>query len=458
MSTHDAPRQRRLLLAAFAMGLAVSLVMVFRSQVSGDQLNFLARGWLLVTRGEFTHYGLTTSADGKGPGSLTTLLAAAPLVVWRDHRAVALLVWLSHLAAYALLDAVVRRTVSTRGRLLFALFYWLNPWRVGHSAFIWNPNLMFLCGAIHLWTAFHLRRRASFWWTVLHVLAGVAAVQLHVGGMILPIASCLLLWRRYLRVSWPGVAAGSGIAVLSLLPWAAAVAANPALLPGGSGFPFRNLLLVQPFVRGVVHWWRYSSLAIPGRLAAFDFSAILGADPLLGPGLRIAMLVVGAASLAVPLAVTVRLVRRRRRLLSRLLEGAGDRAWLAGAAAWLGVAALGSFAIAPTTPMAWQAFSALHGAALSVMLAVEAALRLGRPAVVRPLLRVWTAATVVLILAIAFGSPNYRRGGHHAYGLAVHADHPMLHDLGILETTGVTVDADFWFTPDVFLPDPAKGR
>ena len=89
---------------------------------------------------------------------------------------------------------------------------------------------------------------------------------------------------------------------------------------------------------------------------------------------------------------------------------------------------------------------------------LEAALRLGRPRWVRPLIRVWAAVTVLLVVAMAFGAPLYRRGGRAAHALAVHADHPMYHDLGILAHTGVTVDPASGWMPDVFRANPADGR
>ena len=451
-------RQRALLLAVFLFGLALSLVMVFRSQVRGDQLNLLARGWLLVERGEFTHFGVTTSADGKNPGSLTTLLMAAPLAVWRDYRAPALLTWLSHLAAFLLLDGVVRRAASARGRLLFALFYWLNPWRLGSSAFVWNPNLMFLCGALHLWTAFHLRRQARFLTTLLHVLVLAAALQIHAAGVILVLASLLLLWRGYFKVSWPAVATGVGVAVLSLIPWAEAVAANPALLPGGRGFPLRGLLLVFPLLRVPLVWLRYLSLSLPGELTTFDFSALIGADRVLGPALTAVMLVLGPVSMAFSLPANLRLLRRPRVLLGRLREDAGARAWLGGAAAWLGFALLLSAALSPTTTMSWQGYAVLHAAVIVLVLHLEAVLRLRRPRWVRVVIPLWAAAMVLFVVAMAFGAPLYRRGGRDAHALVVHADHPMFDDLGILTHTGVTVNPDRDWMPDMFHADPAQAR
>ena len=75
------------LLALFVIGLLISLIMLARSQVGGDQFNLLARGWLLADEGVWIQYGNPTSAGGNEPGGLTSLLVGLPLMVWRDYRA-----------------------------------------------------------------------------------------------------------------------------------------------------------------------------------------------------------------------------------------------------------------------------------------------------------------------------------------------------------------------------------
>ena len=69
------------------LGSVFSILMLARSQVGGDQLNMLARGWLLVADGQWVPFGLQTSAGGKAPGGLTTFVTGLPLFVWQHHRA-----------------------------------------------------------------------------------------------------------------------------------------------------------------------------------------------------------------------------------------------------------------------------------------------------------------------------------------------------------------------------------
>src|SRR5262249_10884516 len=151
-------------------GLALSVLFWTRQAIGGDQLNLLARGWLLAVEGRWIPYGNPMSTGGATPGGLTSLLVGLPLMVWRDYRApsvvillshAAAVLLLSHAAAFLLLDRALRPILSPRERLLFAVFYWLNPWRVFFSGYLWNPNYLYLFGAVHLATALRLRRRAG---------------------------------------------------------------------------------------------------------------------------------------------------------------------------------------------------------------------------------------------------------------------------------------------------------
>lgn len=161
------------------LGAAISLVMVARSQVGGDQLNLLARGWLLAERGEWVQFGMPTSAGGLAPGGLTSLVVGVPLLLWQDFRAPTLLLWLSHLVALLVLDRSLGRALGRHGRLLLAVLFWLSPWQLYFSAHLWNANYMFFCGAVHLATAYASRLKPSFSASLIHVATLGFAFQLH---------------------------------------------------------------------------------------------------------------------------------------------------------------------------------------------------------------------------------------------------------------------------------------
>ena len=111
---------RRLRNALFLFVILMSLWMVLRSQVAGDQYRLLEPGWLLLSEGELRPYGAPMSGGGVLPGAANSLVAGLPLLVWPDYRAVNLLLFLTHILAYLLLDRLLRDTVSSRERLLFA--------------------------------------------------------------------------------------------------------------------------------------------------------------------------------------------------------------------------------------------------------------------------------------------------------------------------------------------------
>jgi hypothetical protein len=152
---------QRLFRLVIGLGAVFSILMLARSQVAGDQLNMLARGWLLVAEGQWIPFGLPTSAGGKAPGGLTALVTGLPLLAWKHHRAPSLLLLALQVVAYVLLDRLVSRIAGQGGRLLFAILYWLSPWRLYHSTFLWNPSYMLFFGALHLWSTHRQRHRES---------------------------------------------------------------------------------------------------------------------------------------------------------------------------------------------------------------------------------------------------------------------------------------------------------
>jgi hypothetical protein len=430
--------------------------MVARSQVGGDQLNLLSRGWLLEARGVLIPYGNPLSSGGDGPGIATTLLMAGPLYLWEHHRAPVVLTWLLHLAAWVLLDRRLRGVLSPWERAAFAVVYWLNPWRLEASAFLWNPNFVYFFGALHFATAYDQRERASFLSSCLHLVALGAGAQLHPAMLLLIVASLLLWWRGAVRVHWGGVAAGVAVVVALLVPWWQAIQAEPAIVAAGGGFPFRGLVWFQPWIKGLSYWLRYPSLLINKQSAIFDFSALAGAaaDRLLTP---LAKGLVGAAGVSTLLAVllaNVDFFRRRfvggaRAALAKT-RFADSRRFLEDYAFWCFVAAVAVFAAAPTTPQSWQAVPLFQAAVLPVVLWLGR--RLEDPAHARAARRglaVAGAAAMTLHLALLAGGPNFRCGGRGGVGMPLRASSPMFEELGLQRTCRWPLDVPGGWWPDV---------
>ena len=460
---------------AVGLGLMISAFMVCRAQVGGDQLNLLSRGWLLVERGVFIPYGNPLSSGGDGPGIATTLAVAGPLWIWRDHRAPVAAIWILHAAAWVLLDRRFRQALSPWERAAFAVVYWLNPWRLEGSAYLWNPNFLFFAGALHFATAFDQRQRPRFMASFLHLLALGIGAQLHPAMLLLIVASVLLWQRGVVRVHWGGVVAGGAVTLALLVPWWQAIAGTPSIVAASQGFLFRGLLLVQPWIKGLSYWLRLPSLLIGGESSAFDFSPLLGAavDRLLTPVARGLVVFAGGATLIVALAANIGFLRRRfaggvRAALARSRTPVGPRQFVEDYAFWCLLAAVVVFAMIPTTPQGWQAVPLMQAAVIPIVLwwgrklaappaapgsvfAADAA-DSARVIVFRRLLCGVAVAAILLDLSLAVGGRNFRCGGRRPISFLLRASSPMFEDLGLQRTCPWQLNVPNAWWPDV-LPE-----
>jgi len=453
-SARSAPR---LVWSVFALGLLLSIFLLVRSQSAGDQLNLLARGWLWAAKGQFLPYGNPMSTGGKAPGGLTTFLVGLPLFAWRDHRAPTVVILLFHTLGFLLLDRTLRRILAPHERVLFAVLFWLNPWRLYFSAFLWNPNYLFLFGAVHLWSCLGQRERPRFLLSFLQAAAMVLAFQIHASFLLLAVASVLLWWRRYFKVHWTGAVTGAALGALTLVPWYLAVRADPALVTSASkGFPGRGLLYVFPLLRGLLYWLRYSSLYVSDRISAFDFTDLLGADPWLGRILMAAVRVLLPLTLLFPLLANRRLWRRIRPCWRRRLPPeASGRAWLQGYVLWSFAAAVAVFSLSPTTIMYWQGVTVFHAAVLPVVLWAGALWRSRRAALVGKSVLAWAAVSVLLAVSMALGSPQFRCHGRNAMTFPLAHHSPMFEELGIQQTCPWPLDRPGGWWPDVLPSEPS---
>lgn len=440
----------------FAAGLIFTGLYWTRSQVAGDQLNMLARGWLLVAEGEWVPFGLGTSAGGKAPGGFTSLIVGGPLMVWQHHRAPALVIVLSNLAGYFLLDRIVARELGPIARFLFAVLYWLNPWRLYYSGFLWNPNYLLPLGALHFWTLYRQRQRPEFWASFLQVLALGLAAQLHASVATLVILSLLLWWRGYFRFHWPAVALALVLIAASLVPWALASLQDVNLLPSGASQHGRLLQSLLSVARGVGYWIRYSALIGSSTVLCLDFGFLPRA--LAGDTLRQGIqVVVGLATLPIAIWANLRLWRGSTGWWRRPAESPVFKTWLQGVVRWGLVGVLLACTITPTAVMSWQLLTVFHLAVMPLVLLGLDLVEEGRWDSVRQGAAVYAVIGIFMIVAIGFGSPMYRCGGEtcgamNATPPPLRANHEMLDALGINDTCRYQVDVPGGWWPDV-LPE-----
>ncbi len=413
----------------FAIGLLLAAIMAARSRIGGDQLNLLARGWLLAARGAWVPYGNRTSAGGFSPGGLTAIVVGAPLLVWSDYRAPAVFIVVLSTVGYLLLDRVLPRTPRSELRIAFAIAYWLNPWQLFFSTHLLNPNFLLFFGAVHLATAHRLREQARFGPSLLHGAGLTLSFQLHPSAVMLAIGSALLLWRRRIALSSAGMACGVALGLITFVPYVVHALHDPSVVPGAGGFLGRGAVLILPLIRGVLFWLRYASFAFGRKMLHFDFSPIVG-----GAARPLELVMAALQHITDPLSVIVAFIANAW-VVARLRRNTPMRPrhtlpWLRSYCAIMFAAMLISVGLSPTTVMSWQCIPIFHAAVLPLALFTAVLLRTRWRTVTDRMMRMWLALSLLFAVAIAFGAPIYRLDGREPEAAPLH-EHPMLHDLGL---------------------------
>lgn len=251
-------------------GLLMSLVFFQFQILTGDQTQMLYKGYLGAYEGVWLSYGNAASAVGNVPGSLSAWLIGGPLLLWDSPYAPVLLLLAMRLVGFLLFDAVIRQVFGDRVRLLFLVLCWLNPW-FQYESLLYNPSYLFLFSAMHCWSAWHMRERASFWHMIVHLLAIGMAMQLHYSWPLLAVMSTYLFWRRILKVSWSGVVVAVLLIGASLIPYAMEVMSNSQITQNvdpeaRQRYIGWGLVHVYPVLKSVLYWLRYGSWLFASKL------------------------------------------------------------------------------------------------------------------------------------------------------------------------------------------------
>ena len=429
-------------LALLVAGFGVSCLMVFRSQVGGDQIALLSRGWMLAAKGILIPHG-NPAAVGFEPGPMTSLVVGLPLQLWMDPRAPVILILLLHVVAYVLIDRVVREECGENGRLLLIVFYWLNPWRLYFSGFLWDPNYMFLPGATLLWACHRQRLAPRFLHSTLLVIAVGFALQLHLAAVSLVFAGALLWWRKYWKPHWGGVVAGAVIVLVSLLPWIIEIASAPELRPGQRGFFGRGIILVYPVLRGISYWFRYGSLYSSSKwMTEFDFEPALGesADAVLAPVFWTLKAIIGPMTILLTLVAHRFMWQNRERAKAPPGSVTKTPDWLHGYFLWVAAGTLLAYSAAQTTVMMWMGLAIQHAAVLPLVLCGTTLLNSSHRTIAVRIVQVYALLSLVLLGGMSIGSAMYRRGGEDRVDFTFPAHHEILQDLRLDERYSVGID------------------
>jgi len=232
------PRLRyieRILLAAVLLVAAIlRMGWPGMTEFKADEARLLALA-LNMVEGQ----GLALRGIGSSVGfpnfPMSVWLYALPLLLWPHAYAATLFTGLMSTATVAACYWLTRRYWGVTAALTAALLLAVSPWAVIFSRKIWAQNLLplFVMGwAIGAILAFG-ERRPKF--LLLHLLCLAIALQIHLAAVaLLPVTAVfLLLFRR--RVAWRWLLAGSGLALVTAVPFAIYLGQNQALLARGGG-------------------------------------------------------------------------------------------------------------------------------------------------------------------------------------------------------------------------------
>ncbi len=256
--------------ACIFAGLLLSWLFSDHQLLTGDQTQMLYKGYLGAYEGVWLSYGNAASAVGNVPGSLSAWLIGGPLLLWNSPYAPMVLLLAMRLVGFLLFDAVIRQVFDDRVRLLFLVLCWLNPW-FQYESLLYNPSYLFLFSAMHCWSAWHMRERASFWHMIVHLLAIGMAMQLHYSWPLLAVMSTYLFWRRILKVSWSGGVVATLLIGASLIPYAMEVMSNSHITQNvdpeaRQRYIGWGLVHVYPVLKSVLYWLRYGSWLFASKL------------------------------------------------------------------------------------------------------------------------------------------------------------------------------------------------
>lgn len=256
--------------ACIFAGLLLSWLFSDHQLLTGDQTQMLYKGYLGAYEGVWLSYGNAASAVGNVPGSLSAWLIGGPLLLWDSPYAPMVLLLVMRLVGFLLFDAVIRQVFDDRVRLLFLVLCWLNPW-FQYESLLYNPSYLFLFSAMHCWSAWHMRERASFWHMIVHLLAIGMAMQLHYSWPLLAVMSTYLFWRGILKVSWSGVVVATLLIGASLIPYAMEVMSNSHITQNvdpeaRQRYIGWGLVHVYPVLKSVLYWLRYGSWLFASKL------------------------------------------------------------------------------------------------------------------------------------------------------------------------------------------------
>ncbi|MFO7679510.1 MAG: hypothetical protein R6X34_05615 [Chloroflexota bacterium] len=232
------------LLVAALIGLAGGLRLGWLgiNEFKADEARLLALA-LDMADGKLALRGISSSV-GLPNFPMSVWLYALPLVVWPHAYAATLFTGLLNTLAVLAGYWLVRRYWGAVAAVSSTLLFAVSPWAVIFSRKIWAQNLLPLF--VMLWViglALALvDRKPRFIWLALVALA--VAVQIHLSALALVPATLVLLIVFWRRLSWQDLLIGTGLAVITAVPFLLYLSQQSSLLGqglaqvGGAAAPF----------------------------------------------------------------------------------------------------------------------------------------------------------------------------------------------------------------------------
>jgi len=247
------------------LGFFLTALFAYGHFIDGDVIQILDKAHIFVTQGILTPYGnlSTSGASGSTPGAFLTLVTGLPMKLWFSPWAALAALALLHFAAYLMFYDILKNFLDAKAMIFVVVVFWLNPWRLS-EVFLWNPGYIYFVAVFHMWSAYYLAHKKSFWFSFLHAQSLFLGLQVHTSFVILFFMTTLLLWTRSLRPHLGGVIVGILFGLLTLVPYFLAGLEDPTLFPqpgsgDGKGFLFFGLFKVYPMLKGFWYWILFGS-------------------------------------------------------------------------------------------------------------------------------------------------------------------------------------------------------
>ncbi len=244
----------------FILGLFFSWASLQTQALHYDNVQIWDKAIKLAFEHQWSHFGNEASRVGKIPGSFLTAITGVPLFLFLSPLAPLLVLVCTQIISYFLLRKVGSGLGDKFHYPYFALFFWLNSWRVEQSEF-YNPAYLFLFASLHLYT-FTLMKEKKFIPTLVHFLLIGFCFQIHLSAIILLFASCFLWLFRKIKIQWFAFFCASLIIFLSLIPYFyETLTSQTQALENSQNHFFlgRNFILVYPVMKAIIYFFRMAS-------------------------------------------------------------------------------------------------------------------------------------------------------------------------------------------------------